>query len=50
MVNIGSFNSLKVLRIGGGGYYLDGGENEGEIFLPKTDVHTEVKEGDEVCS
>jgi predicted RNA-binding protein (virulence factor B family) len=48
MVNIGSFNSLKVLRIGGGGYYLDGGENEGEIFLPKTDVHTEVKEGDEI--
>lgn len=48
MINIGEMNVLKVVRIGGPGYYLDGGEDEGEIFLPKTDVHTDVAVGDEV--
>lgn len=48
MLNIGEINTLKVLRVAGAGYYLDGGEAEGEIFLPKTDVHTEVAVGDEV--
>lgn len=41
-------NSLPVIRIAGTGYYLDGGEGEGEIFLPKTDVHKEVALGDEI--
>lgn len=48
MLNIGEMNTLKVVRIGGPGYYLDGGDDEGEIFLPKTDVHTDVEVGDEV--
>lgn len=48
MLNIGKMNLLKVLRIAGAGYYLDGGDDEGEIFLPKTDVHTDVAVGDEV--
>ena len=48
MLNIGEMNSLKVLRIAGAGYYLDGGDAEGEIFLPKTDVHTDVAVGDEI--
>ena len=39
MVKIGERNQLQVTRIDAKGYYLDGGENEGEIFLPKTDVH-----------
>lgn len=47
MLNIGEMNTLKVSRIGGAGYYLDG-DDEGEIFLPKTDVHTDVAVGDEV--
>ena len=48
MLNIGEMNTLKVVRIGGPGYYLDGGDDEGEIILPKTDVHTDVEVGDEV--
>ncbi len=48
MLNIGEMNTLKVVRVGGPGYYLDGGDDEGEIFLPKTDVHSDVAVGDEL--
>ena len=32
MLNIGEMNTLKVVRVGGPGYYLDGGDDEGEII------------------
>lgn len=49
MLNIGEMNTLKVARVAGTGCYLDGGDTEGEIFLPKTDVHKdEINVGDEI--
>ncbi len=48
MLKIGEFNSLTVLRSASAGFYLDGGELEGEIFLPKTDVHSPLEVGDTI--
>lgn len=48
MIKIGAINRLKILNADGMGFYLEGDEEDTDIFLPKTDVHKEVAVGDEI--
>lgn len=48
MIKIGAINRLKILHVDSSGYYLEGDEEETDIFLPRTDVHTNVGVGDEI--
>ena len=47
MVQIGRYNTLKVVKQVDFGFYLDGGE-EGEILLPKRFVPRGLREGDDL--
>jgi len=47
MVQVGNYNTLKVVKQVDFGFYLDGGEGE-EILLPKRFVPEGLKEGDEI--
>jgi uncharacterized protein len=47
MIEIGKYNTLRVLREVSFGFYLDGG-NEGEILLPGRYAPADCKPGDEV--
>ena len=48
MITIGAINKLKILRIDNSGFYLEGDEEETEIFLARTDVHKTLSVGDEI--
>ena len=47
MVNVGKYNTLKVIKTVDFGLYLDGGEGK-EILLPTRYVPKEAKPGDEI--
>ena len=47
MVNVGKYNTLKVVKAVDFGLYLDGGEGK-EILLPTRYVPKEAKVGDEI--
>ncbi len=47
MVNVGRYNTLRVVKKVDFGFYLDGGE-DGEILLPKRFVPDGLKEGDDL--
>ncbi len=47
MIEVGKYNTLKVVKAVDFGLYLDGGE-EGEILLPKRFVPRDAKDGDEL--
>jgi predicted RNA-binding protein (virulence factor B family) len=48
MVQVGRYNTLKVVKHVDFGVYLDGGE-QGEILLPTRYVPADLKEGDEIA-
>ena len=48
MVQIGKYNTLKVVKEVDFGLYLDGGEEHGEILLPIRYVPEETKVDDEL--
>ena len=48
MVEIGKYNTLKIIKDLDFGVYLDGGDYWGEILLPKETAPAECKEGDEL--
>jgi predicted RNA-binding protein (virulence factor B family) len=47
MIEVGKYNTLRVVKAVDFGLYLDGGE-EGEILLPKRFVPRDAKDGDEL--
>lgn len=48
MIEIGKVNKLKMVKEVSFGIYLDGGDEYGEILMPKRYVPAGIKEGDEV--
>ncbi len=48
MIKLGDYNKLTIIRFTDHGAYLDGGEDNGEILMPKAYVEAEMHPGDEV--
>lgn len=48
MIRAGQFNTLKVLEVVEYGVYLDGGEDEGKILLPRNEVPADTQVGDKL--
>ena len=48
MIQLGNYNTLRILRHTDPGIYLEGDETTGDILLPKRYVTNEMHDGDEV--
>ena len=48
MIQLGNYNTLRILRHTDPGIYLEGDEKTGDILLPKRYVTNEMHDGDEV--
>lgn len=48
MIKIGQYNTLEVVKLVDFGVFLDGGEDFGNILLPKSDVPAGTELGDEI--